>query len=231
MTGPLRITAHLRGAFQRAPGGTCMLDAMLGSVIARRLGLAPPGEDNPPADLDIPIARDVATGVYLCSDVLGETEEYEVRFLNRRFPVSELIRHGDPARMGTVNPQLGMTKSKRVPMEVHHAAGSALRWYALGEASMVRDLLTDLTHVSRMRGHGFGEVSRWVVEPCEAWEGFPVVYQGRPLRALPTDWPGLAPHCQRDYRVLTPPYWWHAAERATLCVVPGEGEARPGAAA
>lgn len=224
---PLRITAQLAGPLMRPSGGTIMLDSLLIYVEARRRNLAPPAVDHEPDDVPIPLARDDRTGIYLCSDVLAQADAYEVRYTRRRFPVSEAIQFGNQARPVNVNPAGGLTKSVNRPDEMVHPEDAAVRWFALGDEAAVRELLGFVTHLGKMRGHGRGEVMRWTVEACEPWPGFPVLYQGRPLRALPVDWPGLDPRCQRDYRVLRPPYYWRAAERTELCAVPGEGEARP----
>ena len=224
---PLRITAHLAGPLMRPSGGTIMLDSLLMSVVARQMNLPPPATDHEPVDIPIPVARDERTGLHLCTDALAQVDAYEVRYLRRRFPVPEAIAFGDRGRPVNVNPSGGLTKSTNRPDEMVHPERGIVRWYALGDADAVRELLGFVTHLGKMRGHGHGEVLRWQVEPCSTWEGFPVLYQGRPLRALPLDWPGLDARAQRDYRVLRPPYYWRAPERTELCAVPGEGEAQP----
>jgi hypothetical protein len=61
-------------------------------------------------------------------------------------------------------------------------------------------------------------VAEWSVDACEPWgDGFPVVRDGRALRTLPADWPGLVDPVLR-YRVLSPPYWEHTREEVCASV-------------
>jgi hypothetical protein len=229
----LRVEAHIAGPFMLKPGGTLHLDSMLMAVVAKRLNLPPIGEDAPPVPIQIPLEQDPDSGIYLSSDVIFQAEEHDIRYIRRRFPVREMLNFGGD-RKPTINPALGATKSRNHPEEQIHPQGGFLRWYCRGDAEAIFSLLSDVTHVSRMRGHGQGEVLRWRVLPCESmvpregWEGFPLIYQGRPLRALPLTWcDRLAKGCRTDYRVLRPPYWWHQAEREEECFVPGEEDAQP----
>lgn len=88
--------------------------------------------------------------------------------------------------------------------------------HLLGEGR-VRELLALVTHLGKRRAVGLGRVERWEVLPCEPWEGFPVLRDGRPLRPLPTDWPGLVEY-DLGLRTLSYPYW--DSSRRVECAVP-----------
>jgi CRISPR type IV-associated protein Csf3 len=196
------------------------LDALLMAAWATR-------EDLPPLDLRdgatiaipddaVPLARSACGRIYLASVAQFEAEEHERRWLNRRFPMAEAQMLGG-ASMRRVNASAGLTKGSRIPQGVVHLRGDVMIWYALGKADAVRQLLEPVQYVGKKRSVGLGRVVRWDVHECEPWDGFPVLdCEGRPLRSLPLDWPGLGAHCVEE-RVLTPPYWerW----RAEACAV------------
>ena len=55
------------------------------------------------------------------------------------------------------------------------------------------------------------------MKECEPWDGFPVMRDGKPLRPLPPDWPGLVDP-EMGYSCVTYPYW--LAEAEDVCAVP-----------
>ena len=125
------------------------------------------------------------------------------RFVNKRAPVEEYQRFGV---RGTVQISAKEDKSWRIPLETGHLVGSVLRWWALGDAHGIAELLSAVHYLGKKRGDGLGRVQRWTVEPCTPWDGFPVVRAGRPLRSLPPNYPGLEDP-DLAYGRLTPPYW------------------------
>ena len=106
-----------------------------------------------------------------------------------------------------------------MPLETMHLRGDAMTWWCIGDREEIASLLRGcIGYLGKRRAVGHGPIARWEVEPCETWEGFPVVRAGRPLRPLPLDWPGLASEPETAYRVLAPPYW--RRNREELCAVP-----------
>src|SRR6185503_291310 len=85
----------------------------------------------------------------------------------------------------------GATKSYRIPVEVGYLKGARAEWYCVGDADPIRSLLCHVTHLGKKRSVGKGEIAAWIVEECDAWKGFPIVRDGKPLRPLPLDWPGV----------------------------------------
>lgn len=212
---PLHVVADLVGPIA-LPHGPMALDALLAWAEAARDGLPPPsvGEVVP---VEIPVAREPAGRFHLCSFSVAETECHEHRWVNRRFPLAEAQDFGDK-KLHRIQITAGQCKSYRLPLETQWLKYDRLRWWLIGNADGVRELLALVTYLGKKRSVGLGRVRRWTVEPCDPWgDGFPVVRDGRALRTLPQDWPGLADP-EIAYRVLTYPYWDHAREE--MCAVP-----------
>jgi hypothetical protein len=212
MPSPLIVRAKLRSPAVSFPP----LDALLGAMVAEERGLVAGFGPVVPID-DLPLERSVCGRFWLASEAIAETELYEPRFVNRRFPIAEFQMLGEGGSR-KIDIASGVNRSYRIPTRVMHVDGDTVTWYALGEEGRVRELLGRVTHLGKRRGVGRGGVASWGVETIEPWEGFPVLHEGRPLRALPVDWPGVASDARRAHRVLSPPLWEH--RRAELCVVP-----------
>lgn len=222
---PLVVRAVLKGAI-RSPD--VMLDSLLGAAIARELALPPvDAQDHASAaanqllvESKIPLAQ--KRGMYLCSTSQYAVEEgsYEVRYINRRVGPTELVAYAAP-KLKTVELSTGLSKSYRIPVQQAHLMGDMLLWYADGDQQEILRLLTTwISHLGKKGSIGCGVVKSWDVLRCEeAWEGFPVLREGLPLRPLPLDWPGLSKDARQDYRVLTMPYWQR--HREVLAAVPG----------
>jgi CRISPR type IV-associated protein Csf3 len=112
----------------------------------------------------------------------------------------------------------GVNKSFREPLAVSHLDRDELVWWCVGDDVEVRRLLSAVLYLGAKRRFGYGEVKRWTVEPCDPWDGFPVLRDGRPLRHLPADWPGLRDDVERAYVTVRPPYWDRSA--VVLAAVP-----------
>lgn len=212
---PLKVTCYLRGAVRESTAaGTspALLDSLVMAALALDLGI-PAAHLQSPAEREanerrltdaMPLAREGR--IWLASDAQYAREQHEVRHVNRRFPVAEAVAMGD-ARLKRVQLSTGLSKSYHIPVRQSHVVGDAVTWFAVGDAPLVRGLLTrHIRHIGKKRAVGCGPVGRWEVVPCERWDGFPVLLEGHPLRPLPLDWPGLK-EWREDLRVLTPPYW------------------------
>ena len=208
---PLVVTARIDGQIS-LPNGPLALDALLMSAVATRDGLPPPP---PVVPIEIPIAKEPGGRFHLCSFSVGTLSEFDRRFVNRRAPVEQYQTIGPQS--GRVQITAGHDKSYRLPLEVGHVDGGELRWFCVGDAEPIRALLGCIPYLGKKRSVGLGRVREWRVEPIEPWNGFPVLVEGRPLRTLPLDWPGLAPDSPTAYRVLSPPYWQHEREELSAC--------------
>lgn len=209
---PLRITAQLRGAIIMTLG-SIELDALLMAVRARELGLPPAAVDEPMTDVQIPIEREQAGRFFLCSSSLYNVERSDVHRIVKRPILKEKIRHNC---RGSLNDQGGPDKAWNEPLETLCLRDDQIDWYCDGDAAEIERLLSYVTHLGKKRSHGFGEVLSWTVAPCETWDGFPVLLDGKPLRPLPAGYPGLVDP-PLAYRVLSPPYWQHHREELVAC--------------
>jgi hypothetical protein len=211
---PMLVTARLEWSV--VLNDPPMLDSLLAWVYAARAGLLAPVGPEQTLPIAVPLAEQ--DGIRLASQgIVGEASAYETRHKHRRAPWQEYARMG-AAKIRRCDMSVGPDKSYRRPYVVTMPAGDVIHWYALGDLDMVRALLVDVRHVGKHRGTGKGRVREWRVEPCEPWDGFPVLRDGQPLRPLPKDWPGLAVDARVGFRVLTPPYFQR--EREQECVIP-----------
>jgi hypothetical protein len=205
---PLRITAKLYGGIILPPWGTLELDGLLGSVWVKLNDLS--GDD----PLELPLQKSDCGRVWLASSSVCTVIDCYTHHIIKR-PVHDEKRRFNPGPR--LNDKGGAHKAWMFPVEVRLLLGNEIRWYAIGDSQEIRTLVQYVTHLGRKRGHGFGQVVSWTVEDCEPWDGFPVLRSGKPLRPLPTDWPGLeSPKLAR--RVMTPPYWQDRREE--ICAVP-----------
>ena len=213
---PLHIVAHLKtGVVLTRP---LMLDALLAWAVANQERRLPPlpGEDSP--TIEIPIQRSKCGRFHLCSQGHAVRELSEVRHKNRRPPAMEYARLGS-SKIRRVDISVGANKSYRVPYELRLLEGDRIEWWCLGDADRILSLLSMVHYLGRHRGSGKGRLdlhgTPWTVEPCETWDGFPVVRDGEPLRQLPVDWD--LPGGIKTFRNLTYPYWDKTREELLLC--------------
>lgn len=213
---PLCVTARVAGALA-LPNHPLALDALLASQVALREGLPAPRHAADCQPIEIPIQREPGGRFHLCSHAEYEWERHALRHINRRAPVEQYQTIGRD-KIRRVQITAGANKSYRIPMQTGHVVNDELRWWCVGDADAIRELLAGVVFLGKKRSVGLGKVAAWSVEACPTWAGFPVVRDGKPLRPLPTDWPGLErPRC--GYANLTYPYWAH--EREELLAVPG----------
>jgi len=213
---PLRITAHLRGAITLPPEGGLALDGLCASIVAQQIGLI--AEITETVRVDVPIALSDCGRYHLASfAIAGDVEMVERRWVNRRPIAAEAQALGE-SRIKRLNITAGVNKGYRIPQAAAFVEHDTLTWFAIAEEEELRRLLGCVTHLGKKRSVGRGAVREWTIEPCEPWDGFPIVRDGKPLRVLPADHPGLVDPLLRHV-TLTYPYWEY--RRAELCAVPG----------
>lgn len=214
---PIRITATLDGPIA-LPSRQLAIDGLLAWAAAQREQLPPPSCAEDCTPLEIPITREPGGQFHLASFALYELERADHRWTNRRFPIEEAQMMGN-SKLRRVLLSGGPTKSFRIPLETWWLTRDRIDWYAIGDPNEVEDLLGWVGYLGKRRAVGLGRVRAWSVEQCEPWgDGFPVVRDGKALRTLPLDWPGLVDPAE-GLRCLSYPYWSHAAE--VRCAVPG----------
>jgi hypothetical protein len=212
---PLRIVAKLAGPLTLTDG-MLRLDALLIWAEATRRGLPPLGF-GPAQEIEIPVAMEPGGRFHLCSFACPRFDQHEPRYINRRFPIPEAQMLAEP-KFKSIHINAGAQKSYRIPGEVSWCERDEIEWWCIGDADGIRELLTMVGYLGKRRGVGRGKVREWTVEPCEPWgDGFPIVRDGKPMRALPLDWPELVePSVAQS--TLSYPYWRHWAEEE--CAVP-----------
>lgn len=213
---PLIVTARISGAIS-LPWAPIALDGLLMWAVAQRLNLPPLIAGEPAAQLEIPIAREPDGRFHLSSLSEQAVEERELRYINRRFPLEQGQTLGN-RKLRRISISAGAQKSYRLPMETQHLVEDRLTWWCVGEREEIAALLAEVHFLGKKRSTGLGQIREWTIEPCAAWPGFPVLRDGAPLRALPPDWPGLAPGVDIQMRVISPPYWDRTREEE--CAVP-----------
>lgn len=214
---PLRVEAQLGGPVYM-PDGWIALDSLLAAAEAQRQGIDPPAhaEAEGFVEIEIPVVREPGGRFHLASFSISDPEAFEVDWTNRRFPVEEGQMFGG-AKLRRVSLAAGPGKSYRLPRDRQHLVNDRMHWFCIGDRERIVELLGWVHYLGKKRSVGLGRVKRWIVEPVEPWgDGFPVALDGRPLRTLPAEWPGLKDP-ELGYRVLSYPYWAH--HRAELCAV------------
>lgn len=207
---PLRITAHLDplGAPLAMPDGYLHIDALLAAAVCVRDNVPPILDESDILPIEIPVQREPGGRFHLASASLPvDWLCHEKRYTQRRFPVEHAPYMTDMKR---VNLAAGAQKNFRIPLD--NGRVGALVWYLIGELVEIRQLLALISHLGKRRGVGYGKVSRWQVDECETWDGFPVVRDGQPLRHLPPDWPGLVDPALRLGNTSYP-YWRRSTEQ------------------
>jgi len=215
---PLRVTATIAGGIS-LPDGQLALDSLLAAAVALSEGLDPPAHTESPefVEIEIPVQREPGGKFHLASFSISTPDAFETDWLNRRFPIEEGQALGGP-KLRRVSLGTGPGKSYRIPRDRRHLEHDRLTWFCVGDAERIRHLLEWCPYIGKKRSVGLGRVREWRVETVESWgDGFPIVLDGRPLRTLPAEWPGLQDPVI-GYRVLSFPYWAHT--RAQLCAVP-----------
>jgi CRISPR type IV-associated protein Csf3 len=217
---PLKITAELYGRVLLPREGVIHLDALLMAAVARVEMLPLVLDEERMAEIPIPVAKSECGRYYLASASVQKVQKHESRWINKRFPIAEWQQLGGGKSAQRVQLSAGPSKNFRLPAEAHHIEGQRLTWWCVGDRERITYLLGAITSVGRLRGHGEGEVRSWTVEPCEPWEGFPVLSpDGAALRTLPLDTPRLGEHVPR-FGNLAPPYWRRSTEEPVAAPVP-----------
>jgi len=202
---PLRVQAILDGPVY-VPGQPPALDALLAAAVAMRDGLPPPSVGGV-TPIEVPIQRSPCGRFHLATVAHYRVEARELRHTNRRFPIAEAQALGN-RKLRRISLSGGPTRSYRIPYDVKYLSGDTMTWWCIGNGEEVSKLLEYIQYIGKKRSVGCGRVRAWSVHPCEPWgPGFPVVRDGRPLRPLPLDWPGLDADAERAMAVLTYPYW------------------------
>jgi len=211
---PLQVTAHMRGFVESSH--PIHLDSLLAASVARRRGMperiATAGDIE---TIEIPLQLEPGGRFHMASAAhAGRVLASRLEHIHKRAPHEwYTVLCGDGVKR--VNMGEEPDKSWRVPR--HGYLYDRLTWWCAGDADAIRDLLRGVIHVGARRRHGIGRVARLEVEPCESWDGFPVVRDGKPLRNLPLDYPGLGERVPQRVLRLTFPYYLGDGKEMLAC--------------
>lgn len=187
---PLRVQARIQGPIAM-PNGPIALDALLCAMVCLRDQIPWALTAAEVRPVQIPVQRESGGRFHLASCSVQEIERHRLKYTNRRFPIEEAQMLAEPS-FRRIDIKAGAQKSYRLPLDTVYLVDDLLTWWCVGVESEVRELVSLCMGLGKRRGVGLGTVREWTVEPYEPWgEGFPVVRDGKPLRNLPVDWPGL----------------------------------------
>jgi CRISPR type IV-associated protein Csf3 len=129
-------------------------------------------------------------------------------------------KHDDLVDFGRRKPKIQLDglffKSLDLPAVVRTT--NVITFYVKGHSNEIERLLKKyITHVGKLRGHGWGRVSVWKIK---SWPGgWSCWWNDQPMRAIPIEDEQL-PGLRMEYCGYRPPYW--APQNQTLCIVPGQ---------
>lgn len=201
---PLKVTAVMAEPVSFS-FGTIALDALLASQVARRDGMVPPARGESSAERPEPPLRRHPSGFYMASWAIpGELLWSHGTHIHKPPPTDWYARLCTD-KVRRVDVSSGPDKANRIPR--HRMKFRDLVWFCVGDAEQLEVLLRGVTRLGSYRRDGIGKRKQWRVEPCDTWDGFPVLRDGLPLRSLPLDYPGLAEGHRTGMASLSFPYW------------------------
>lgn len=190
------------------------LDALIGYVVADREGREPPSREDPPEELDLPLAKwqiDEHQGwkasVLLPVNIMGDV----VGYMRKRIRM-ERIQITESRSFNIVGGEY-MSKNIPVPKKlVRYMVG-----YCVGNQESILNLLQGIKYIGKYSTGGLGMVKSVSVEPVDY--DYSCIKDGHAMRMLPlTD----------GYRAcrITPPYW-NNYNRINVCEIGQKYEHRP----
>lgn len=163
MKEPLLVRGMLGTPYIPAePDGSIHLDGLLAAMVVDTHPVAPFFESEAcvvPLPLSLEWVSPEGLPLWVCSDLrpqgdLIRSQEY----WHKRYPED---RHDEVKKGKLPNPRAGRNKEMRVPLATVRTP--ELRAICIGNAPEVVRLLSELTHVGKKNGSGFGRVLEWKV--------------------------------------------------------------------
>ena len=209
----LTITAYMATPFVTG-GGYMTLDALLAGILFDQC------QDVEAAHAGVPIR--CTDGLFHASAAFYEPRHNSnIAFVaNLRADHSldpDLIKHSKQG--GSLHRKLGRTRKRDfgAVMNAYKSIFTAsICWYAEGDREQIDHLLRPVRFIGKRRAGGFGEVSRWQIDPGEL-DGISGI-EDAPLRPIPED---RFTGDKSALRVDTAwrPAYWHPGNRA-ICYAP-----------
>lgn len=221
---PLEITAHLIDGRFASADGILMLDSIL--YHAWFIKYAPQVLEGIYDEkfilekqkyMGLPL-KHLDDSRYAASKAVYEEIGSHIEYFNKRpdFFASDKIDYLD-AEKGIIDDKAGVYRAYRCPQMVRTVKDGIIKFYAVGHADEVQNLLNLMIGVGKKLAMGFGFVSRWEVVKIDTdyttWH--PVYGLMRPIEVEKSD-------KKYDYPIMMygvkPPYW--KPKNMKLCYVP-----------
>lgn len=192
---PVAVTATLAEPIVDIDRADLMLDSILTWAVTQRAGLTHLPAGQPPDDFPLPLARWQTLDVWGWCTSRGRynVTRHTAGQIRRKPAAGPMTRF---TRDNKLHLSLGAYKARDTAVEA--AWVDRVTWQALAtDRGHLESLLADIAALGRLKGHGFGRIGSWRVEPSTDPDG----WLDRPLPAV--DGPR---------RRVRPPYW-HPSER------------------
>lgn len=206
------VTAEMRSPLIMN-GGYFTLDALLAALLFERLS----NVEN--AHSAVPLTS--TSGLFHASAAIFEPYSKEKISFVANLQAQHTLEadHLKKNKKGQVHTKIGLTRRREfgAVMNTYRSfSASEVHWYAEGDPAEVEKLIENVTFIGKRRGSGFGEVSRWRIEPGEL-NGV-VGHFGEPMRPVPLDlFTGDKDELKVD--AAWKPAYWHPKNRG-LCYAP-----------
>lgn len=220
-TSPIKVTAYLTDGRINSADGIVMLDAILyhawfwkhaPHVLEGRGGACVPGEGY----IGLPL-RKLPGNRWAASKAVYKEDGQEIEHWNKRpnfFAADKSQYLAEPT--GMISSSVGLYRAYRMPQVIRHVADGRLTFWAMGHADEVQDLLDTIPAVGKKAAMGWGDVARWVVEPCD--EDYSLFHPDYGLmRPVPVGEMEIEGYPVMEYAVR-PPYW--KSVNRQICYVP-----------
>lgn len=221
----LKVTAHLSSPIAVYDDYSPAIDSLLEWLLLDRLNLISPNPTPEQVDstreiieAQLPLERGSINGEWYwqasspCYIIQIEQAD---RYRKRWEPGQDgCIDWGK--RKAKWNTSEGAEKSYDLPLYLRSTP--IMTWYVVGDRAVILDLLQDCRGLGKKRSYGYGQITKWDVEPHEddwhLWRDGQLM-RSIPIAAMPTDRP-------TDFAILNwgwrPPAWLHSNK--TRCAMP-----------
>lgn len=225
----VEVTATLQQGFSAVTPWPLPLDALLASVWHRRRFGDRYGGDSDYRSARLPLrraGRSTESGGknrrwwWAASAAIVDGDERESHHWHRRMPhqrAEEVTASRLPANIYDAH---GRYRLYRVPISINVA--SEVRWYALGDAERIEEMVRDIPALGHKRSQGEGAVLRWSVTDHDASRGLaPILWHpetgliNRPVAIQSASALGLDVGVDRVTHVYRPPYFWRTMQAPT----------------
>ena len=223
---PLKITAFLASPFAVFDDYSPAFDGLLEYLLLEQLNLLAP---NPTLEQvkatqkivqdHLPLLKAEINGEWYwatsspCYQILNEQIE---RYRKRWNPGIDSPEPNWKKRKAKWSTSEGVEKNYDIPLYLRTA--SAITWFAIGDKSKIKSLLSSCKGIGKKRSYGYGQITTWEVESisvdCHLWKNGQLM-RPIPLNSLPLD---RVVDCHIQKWGWRPPAWLN--ENNIQCALP-----------